>query len=160
MVRLYTGMSTAQRAQAQPDRLFHIQVLIVDGSEISRTVLRSFLEAEGYVTLEAQAGIDAVPIVCVAQERLVVLVDAYLPDMDGEDFLRLILHDTHLLTHHDYVFVADGATPPSAATQRFLAHNGVAILSSPYTREALVATVVEATTRRQRARKSVVPASN
>ena len=123
------------------------RVLMVDSNEASRAVLRAALEAEGYSVLEATNGVDAIVIVYIARERLVVVVDTYLSDMDGEDFLQLVTHDPHLVARHGYVFLAEVAAAPSAVTARFLARHGIVALTKPYTREAFADAVAEAALR-------------
>jgi CheY-like chemotaxis protein len=59
-----------------------MKVLIVDDIETNRMLLRVALNAEGYITLEAAAGIEALKI--LARETVeVVLTDILMPRMDG-----------------------------------------------------------------------------
>lgn len=127
--------------------LSQTRVLMVDSNEASRAALRADLEAEGYSVLEATNGVDAIVIVYIARERLVVVVDTYLSDMDGEDFLQLVTHDQHLVARHGYVFLAEIAASPSALTARFLARHGIVALTKPYTREALAEAIAGASLR-------------
>jgi two-component system cell cycle sensor histidine kinase/response regulator CckA len=132
------------------DALVHTPVLIVDSDEASRAGLRSALEGAGYTVHEATTGVDAIVVLYIAKERLTVVVESYLSDMDGEDFLHLVTHDEQLVTRHGYVFLA-GQSASSAVTSRFLAHNGIVRLVKPFTLEALTGAVANASL-------SVIPA--
>jgi CheY-like chemotaxis protein len=126
-------------------------VLLVNAGSASRAQMCAELAAAGHVVHEAANGIDAVVILYVARERLTVVVDTYLPDMDGEDFLRLVAHDAWLVARHGYVLLAESSNPPSTVTSRFLAQHGVVVLAKPYASEALAAAV-------ERASQSLTPA--
>jgi CheY-like chemotaxis protein len=125
--------------------------LLVCGSAASRAEMRAGLAAAGHVVHEATNGIDAIVILYVARERLTVVVDTYLPDMDGEDFLRLVAHDSWLVARHGYVLLAESSNPPSAVTTRFLAQHGIVVLAKPYVPDALAAAA-------ERASQSLTPA--
>ncbi len=64
-------------------------VLIVDDSEKNRKLARDVLRAEGFQTLEAASGAEAISL---AGEHGpdVILMDLRLPDMDGIDAARLL----------------------------------------------------------------------
>jgi CheY-like chemotaxis protein len=123
------------------------RVLIVDSDEASRTALRANLEASGFAHREASNGVDAIVTLYLASERLAVVVDTYLSDMDGEDFLHLVTHDPHLATRHGYVFLTESSAQPSAVTADFLAHHGIVALTKPYALEALAAALEDASLR-------------
>ena len=118
------------------------RVLIVDSDEASRAALRADLEVSGFAVREASNGVDAIVTLYLASERLAVVVDSDLSDMDGEDFLHLVTHDPHLATRHGYVFLTESSAYPSAVTAGFLAHHGIVALTKPYALEAL-ATALE-----------------
>lgn len=68
-------------------------VLIVDDNEKNRKLARSVLEADGFETVTAATGAEAVAL---AGQHLpdVVLMDLRLPDMDGTDALRALRRAT------------------------------------------------------------------
>jgi two-component system KDP operon response regulator KdpE len=64
-------------------------ILIVDDEPAIRRLLRTSLSAEGYRTVEAETGADAIARARDAAPDVIVL-DLGLPDMDGTDVLRTI----------------------------------------------------------------------
>jgi len=72
------------------------RVLVVDDEAQIRTVLRAYLEADGYVVSEAAGGVDALhqATTTVAPRPDVVLLDVGLPDLDGLEVLRRIRVDS------------------------------------------------------------------
>src|SRR5215470_12164358 len=98
------------------------RVLIVDSDEASRAALRAALEASGFAVREAANGVDAIVTLYLTSERLAVVVDTYLSDMDGEDFLHLVTQDSELAARHGYVLLTEPSARPSAVTADFLAH--------------------------------------
>ncbi|MEO7752091.1 MAG: response regulator transcription factor [Terracoccus sp.] len=67
------------------------RILVVDDEPKIRTVLRAYLEADGFEVLEAGTGEAAVAAVTAADDGTVlVLLDIGLPDVDGLEVLRRI----------------------------------------------------------------------
>ncbi|CAN7341603.1 response regulator transcription factor [Terrabacter sp. LjRoot27] len=67
------------------------RVLVVDDEPKIRAVLRSYLEAEGFVVSEADTGEGAVVGATTGEDRpSLVLLDIGLPDVDGLEVLRRI----------------------------------------------------------------------
>ena len=73
-----------RRHRAWPDA---VRVLVVEDDAEQRTFMRGILEAAGYQVLEAMNGRDALDV-CRAAKPSIVLLDAVMPIMDGEGFLR------------------------------------------------------------------------
>lgn len=73
-------------------------ILIVDGQEINRRLLKGLLKATGYTILEATRPSDALAILA-SREIDLVIADLVLPEMSGIDFCRLLKGDrrTHLI---------------------------------------------------------------
>ena len=67
-------------------------VLVVDDEAQIRTVLRAYLEADGFVVSEAGSGSEALRQMTVAngQRPDLVLLDVGLPDLDGLEVLRRV----------------------------------------------------------------------
>ncbi|MDF1597914.1 MAG: response regulator transcription factor [Acidimicrobiia bacterium] len=63
------------------------RVLIIDDEQDLRTMLSSYLKADGFEVLEAAAGIDGLSLAAGKEPDLVVL-DVGLPDIDGFEVLR------------------------------------------------------------------------
>lgn len=67
------------------------RVLVVDDEPQIRTVLRAYLEADGFTVVEAGTGADALHLIDVAGHDLdLVLLDVGLPDLGGLDVLARI----------------------------------------------------------------------
>jgi two-component system KDP operon response regulator KdpE len=64
-------------------------ILIVDDEPAIRRLLRASLQAQGYRTLEAANGADALAALGRGEPD-VMLLDLGLPDMDGLDVIRLV----------------------------------------------------------------------
>ena len=131
------------------------RILIADESELTQRTLRAVLEAEGYDVIQAGDGIDALTILCLANDILVVIVGAHLPDMEAEDMLNIVEQDAHLRSRHAFIVLAQYDGDPAPALSRYLAHLGIPILARPLDREDLIEAVEHAIAR-QRVR-SVAP---
>jgi putative two-component system response regulator len=67
-------------------------VLIVDGHDVNRRLLKGLLKATGYTILEAARPSDALAILA-GREIDLVIVDLVLPERSGIDFCRLLKGD-------------------------------------------------------------------
>ncbi|MEP2185974.1 response regulator, partial [Roseibium sp.] len=76
-------------------------VLIVDDDAIVRSVWAKLLEDNGFSTVEAKDGIEAIEKLSAAQEGIhVILLDRMMPRMTGDEFLKHIIN-----THRCHVSV-------------------------------------------------------
>ena len=66
------------------------RVLIVDDSNFTRTIHKQIVTGEGYETVEAASGKEAVEVFAREKPDL-VLIDLLMPDMDGMDAARKLL---------------------------------------------------------------------
>ena len=64
-------------------------ILIVDDEELFGTILRRFLEKEGYVVSYCNKPSDAI---CLSQKRVfdIIVTDYDMPEMNGADLSRLM----------------------------------------------------------------------
>ncbi len=68
-----------------------ITVLVVDDEEAVRVVTRRILEAHGIEVLDAKSGEETLSLLTDYQGRcLVVLIEMFMTDTDGEDVFRKI----------------------------------------------------------------------
>lgn len=65
-------------------------VLVVDDEPHIRTLLRAYLERDGYAVQEAPTGADALRLATAAPAPDAVLLDIGLPDLDGLEVLRTL----------------------------------------------------------------------
>ena len=71
-------------------------ILIVEDDEDIRSVIVDLLESEGYVTLSASNGKEALEILKKAAKPCLVLLDMMMPIMNGRQFLDTIMSDSRL----------------------------------------------------------------
>ena len=122
-------------------------ILVVDDSLTFRLLLRSLLEPAGYTTQEATDGLEALDALRASAERLVVLLDYRMPNMDGWQVLQAVDAAGAPLTNHEYVVVsADLSTFPLDAVD-LLRHISIRVLPKPFERRVLVSVVAQAAER-------------
>ena len=71
------------------------RILVVDDEPAIRSVLRAYLEADGFAVVEAGRGAEALRLVQAVDPSL-VLLDIGLPDLDGVEVLRTLRRDTEV----------------------------------------------------------------
>ncbi len=81
-------------------------LLIVDDDADIRETLNLVFEETGYPILEASNGQEALSVMRGSPERLIILLDNYMPVLDGEGVLRAILQDRQLRRRHAIIFVS------------------------------------------------------
>ena len=84
-------------------------VLIVDDDEGLRDALRLILEDADHEALEASDGVTALRILRESQERLIVLLDMALPQLNGIELLRVVVADPLLKERHAYLLLTGSA---------------------------------------------------
>jgi twitching motility two-component system response regulator PilG len=116
-----------------------IKVLVIDDSNTIRRSAELFLRQAGYDVILAEDGFDALAKISDHQPR-VIFVDIMMPRLDGYQTCALIKQNPHLratpvimLSSKDGVF--DRARGRLAGSDRYL--------TKPFTREALIETVLE-----------------
>jgi CheY-like chemotaxis protein len=139
------------------DRQQHQAVLIVDDDLVVRQALRDLLASEGYETLEAADGVEAVDVLLDRPDRLVVLLDLLMPLLSGKDVLSLAEDDYILITRHAFIIITanrdllarqiDGNPDLSL----FLKRHAIPVIDKPFDVENVLQMVAEATHRLQAA---------
>lgn len=110
-------------------------ILIIDDEPAIAEVVAEVLTDEGYMTLTASGGRDALALLAEHRPDL-MLLDVYMPEMSGLDLLRQ-LRDDEALARIPVVMMTAGTLNDlelsrSGATQ---------VLSKPFDVEALISTV-------------------
>jgi PAS domain S-box-containing protein len=76
------------------------RILVVDDNQTNRTILIKILESFHYVPAAVESGKKAIPILKQSLEQNkpfdLVLLDMQMPEMDGEETLRLIQNDPRI----------------------------------------------------------------
>ncbi|MDP3848327.1 MAG: chemotaxis protein CheB [Pseudomonas sp.] len=104
-----------------------MRILIVDDSGVTRLLLRSVFEAEGYQVREASSGAQALKILEDYTPDIVTM-DVHMPDMDGYETTARIL-EKHALP---VVVITASADPYATATaMRALEAGALAVLEKP-----------------------------
>lgn len=73
------------------------KILVVDDAKMNRVILRALLERNFYTVIEAENGEEAVALAKSLQPDL-VLLDIYMPNMDGIAVCRLLKRDQETAT--------------------------------------------------------------
>ncbi|GAC1631452.1 MAG: hypothetical protein NVS4B7_19500 [Ktedonobacteraceae bacterium] len=82
------------------------KILVVDDDEPIREMLCMMLESSDYDVLHARNGIEALELLRTSSTRLVVLLDMFMPKLDGRGVLRAVVADAHLSTFHSYILLS------------------------------------------------------
>lgn len=115
------------------------QILVVEDNATNMKLFRDVLQAQGYRTLEATTGGEAIEL---AAEHLpaVVLMDIQLPDIDGIEALARLRGDTRTSA---MPVLAVTALAMEGDRERFLAAGFDDYVPKPVDIAGLVATVAE-----------------
>jgi CheY-like chemotaxis protein len=108
-------------------------LLIVDDDAAIRNVIRLIFEDGGYTITEASTGYDALALLRERSEPHVVLLDDRMPELGGEDVLRLIMRDRELRRRHTFILVS--GTPRLSRRlrlQRMLRALAIEVIPKPF----------------------------
>lgn len=117
-------------------------MLIVDDDRHLRRSLRLLLEEEGYTVLEAANGAAGLAILRDSTERMVVLLDLMMPEMNGDEVLNVALADRRLAHWHTYILMTAHLGVLCRCDLR--AAQGVPVISKLENFDTLVEIVAEA----------------
>lgn len=120
------------------------RVLIVDDDEGIRESLRLVLEDAGYVVTDADSGQRALDVLRGSDERLIILLDNFMPNLDGASFLTTLATDEALFPRHAYVVITASPNALSAETMSFLARTSIPLIHKPFDIEELLIAVEQA----------------
>lgn len=113
------------------------KILIVDDIRLHRDRAAEILARRGYATVQAESGTRALDMVVTESPDLVIL-DAYMPDVDGLDVVQRLKADP--FTHHIPVLIFTGDTSKAFEIQSL--HGGAdAFVRKSFDPEELVAQV-------------------
>ncbi len=110
-------------------------ILVVEDEEISRTVLKSFLEEKGYRVREASDGREG--LTCLNSEPAdLVVLDLQMPFMNGPEFLRELRVSNKVLP----VIILTGL-PDSELMKQALPYGPLSLLTKPFQGKTLMQAV-------------------
>ncbi|MFB3926062.1 MAG: response regulator [Syntrophales bacterium] len=108
-------------------------ILIVDDDEMVRSAFRDILEYNGYWTLLAQDGAQAMEVISKRLDEIsMVILDLFLPDMAGEEIYNMIREarpDTRVLIMTDH---------SSRKLKEMFPEESAEIIYKPFTAESLL----------------------
>jgi len=128
------SVSSAPGTDARPSRC---QVLVVDDDRDIRETIQEILEYEGYQVATARNGAEALATARAAQPS-VILLDLFMPVMDGTEFRRRQLEDEALAAIPVVIISAAAGLEERIAALGVAAH-----LEKPLDIEALFETVAQ-----------------
>ncbi|MEO7000214.1 MAG: response regulator [Ktedonobacterales bacterium] len=122
-------------------------VCVIEDDHDIRETLRFLLEDTGYRVIEAEDGLTGYALLQQSTERLVVLLDHKLPQMDGCDLLELAANDEVLRVQHAFILVT--ASPKNAEEDcgEHLDDLDAPLISKPFDIDEVLDAVAEAATR-------------
>jgi CheY-like chemotaxis protein len=102
-------------------------ILIVDDNDLTRGLLKQVLELEGYPTATATDGFEALQYLRAGNPVSLVIVDVYMPVMDGRSLAAKVRADPALaqIPVIAYSAGADDTIPGATAFVRKSAHPDV-----------------------------------
>lgn len=123
------------------------QVLVVDDSSTIREFVHRTLEPEGYAVCEADDGAQGLDALKSATDRMVVLLDYQMPQLDGAQVLTEVARVGTPLTNHEYYVItaAENTFPPAFID--LLRYLSIRVLPKPLEPRSLVVAVQAAAER-------------
>jgi CheY-like chemotaxis protein len=116
-------------------------VLVVEDDEDIRAVLAECLRDEGYTVYEAPDGKPALERLRTHPAGLVVLLDLWMPGMDGYAVLQAVAEEAPVTTRHAFILctATSRTLPPKVAA--ILKHLNATSLPKPFDLDELLAQV-------------------
>jgi two-component system response regulator FlrC len=119
-------------------------VLVVEDDQSTREVIVECLQDAGYTVYEAPDGAPALERLRTHPEGLVVLLDLWMPGIDGYQVLQAVAAESPLATKHMYILLsAIGRTLPLHVVD-LLKQLNVSSMSKPFDIDELLAAVEQA----------------
>jgi len=89
-------------------------ILVVEDDEGLRSAIAAFLEGEGYSVIEAEDGEAALRVLDSTERFCLILLDLFMPVLNGWDFRARQLSDARLAGIPVIVITADAHAPQKA----------------------------------------------
>jgi CheY-like chemotaxis protein len=91
-------------------------VLVVEDNDETRAVLERILSLKGYAVHTADDGAEAFAWLKAGHRPAVIVLDLYMPVMDGETFLQELAAEPALASIPVVAFTAHAGVPPPGLT--------------------------------------------
>ena len=124
------------------------RVLVVQRDDALRETLREVLEDTGYEVLEAREGEDALAILHTNEQgSMVVILDQFMPRLDGAELLREVAQDRKLTKSYSFILLSAARLSMRIALVRLLTKLAVQVVSKPFDVDDFLAAVATASQR-------------
>jgi CheY-like chemotaxis protein len=124
------------------------RVLVVQRDDALRETLREVLEDTGYEVLEAREGEDALAILHGSEQgSMVVILDQFMPRLDGAELLREVAQDRKLTKSYSFILLSAARLSMRIALVRLLTKLAVQVVSKPFDVDDFLAAVATASQR-------------
>jgi len=130
-----------------PEHYPRQRVLVVQRDDALRETLREVLEDTGYEVLEAREGEDALAILHNEQGGMVVILDQFMPRLDGTELLREVAQDRKLTKSYSFILLSAARLSMRIALVRLLTKLAVQVVSKPFDVDDFLAAVATASQR-------------
>jgi len=121
------------------------RVLVVQRDDALRETLREVLEDTGYEVLEAREGEDALAILHTNEQGgMVVILDQFMPRLDGAELLREVAQDRKLTKSYSFILLSAARLSMRIALVRLLTKLAVQVVSKPFEVDDFLAAVATA----------------
>lgn len=107
-----------------------LSILVIDDDARNCRLLSAFLQADGYLVLQANTGMDGIAI-ARAKQPDVVLLDLMMPGMDGFQVIQELKGDA---ATRDIPLLVSSALDDQASLQRVLVSGAQDFISKPIDR--------------------------
>lgn len=122
-----------------------VAVLVVDDDGATRETLRTMFEYDGYTVYDAPDGTSALTRLRSGEEPLVVVLDWWMPGLDGLQVLRAIAaDDASLARRHAFILLSAAIDQYDAPRVPVPSDIRVTVLSKPYDMNKLLVAVATA----------------
>jgi CheY-like chemotaxis protein len=132
-----------------PREQVHLSPLLIaeDDPAIRELVHELFADA-GYTIIDASDGQEALVLLRLSAEPYVVLLDDRMPELSGEEVLRLILQDRRLRRRHSFILMSGSPhLSRKLRLQRMLRALAIEVVPKPFNIDDLEKAVVRAQAR-------------
>ena len=119
-------------------------ILVVDDDQAIREAVHLILHEEGYTVVEAANGQMALRVLRDTSHPLVVLLDQFMPLLDGAGVLRAVASDPLLRSRrHEFILVTGSASMVEAGAECGFGSPLAGIIAKPFDLDALLEIVAQ-----------------